>query len=201
MRTFIRITGAGRIQDPNKADEIIGRGGNYLEGTTRLLGKIEGNGLPPRIQGRKDPYLVFATAPGPASGNDRSELTHGPYLPIDRDVIISYRFRLPKRSPVVEGFTQPLQLWQCAPNGPIAGMRVRSGTSHTVDLVPHGGSRTLIPGEWQRFKLRIDPSRLNLDSCAGTPGADGYRVKFGIYRTSSSTPFEVHFDDLRIRLD
>ncbi|MCP9888514.1 heparin lyase I family protein [Cyanobium sp. ATX 6A2] len=165
-QTPIAVTGEGTIQHPERCGPQIHRGGNYQEGATRLMGKCERSVEPPRI--RTEPgnrYLEFRTNGKSAEGNDRVELAHGPYRPFARTTYIGFRLRLPARAPVTtEGF-YPLQLWQCAPLSPIAGVRVDRGSSHAINFMTRHRNRDtsvaarfrLTPGRWHRFVIAAKP--------------------------------------------
>lgn len=221
MGPYYLATGSGRIVRPELASPIIGSGGNYRQRDpiTRLLGKIQGTGEAPHINaGAGNPYLSFRASAGTGRGNDRSELTTGAYLPFDRDVLISFRLRLPERVRPQPGFAYVAQLWQQAPLSPIGGLRIKPGSSHTLQVLPGGGEMTLRPGRWHQISMRIEPngvgsparitSRLSgqLVSRTVVPfgrlphTTPGYRLKWGLYRTQGDTPLVVHFDDVSVSL-
>ena len=162
----VAVSGEGTIQHPERCGSRIHRGGNYQEGATRLMGKCERSVVPPRI--RTEPgnrFLEFRTTGKSARGNDRVELAYGPYLPFARTTYIGFRLRIPTGAPLTnEGF-YPLQLWQCAPLSPIAGVRVDRGTSHAINFMTRHQNRDtavaarfrLKPGQWHAFVIAARP--------------------------------------------
>lgn len=165
-RARIAVTGEGTIQHPERCDSRIHRGGNYQEGATRLMGKCEGSVEPPRIRAEAgNRYLEFRTGGRTARGNDRVELALGPYRPFARTTYIGFRLRLPARAPVTHQGFYPLQLWQCAPLSPIAGVRVDRGSSHAINFMTRHRNRDaavaarvrLTPGRWHAFVIAARP--------------------------------------------
>jgi hypothetical protein len=165
-RARVEMTGEGTVLKPKRCGPRIHRGGNYREGATRLMGKCERSVLPPRI--RSEPgnrFLEFRTTGTAAEGNDRVELAYGPYLPFGRTTYIGFRLRVPSGAPSTnEGF-YPLQLWQCAPLSPIAGVRVDRGSSHAINFMTRHRNRDtavaarfrLTPGQWHAFVIAARP--------------------------------------------
>lgn len=170
MQPIVDITGDGRLLNPGGCSAKIGAGANYVENGQRLAGKCERGGAPPALlTSESNRYIRFTTNGSSGGGNDRTELAYTPMLSFDHPYLISYRIRIPEGAPVhpTGQMFYPLQIWQCSPLSPIAGMRVVQGTSHTVDVMVRSENRrtwviarqTLIPGNWHRVELAMHPAR------------------------------------------
>ena len=166
----VQMSGDGRLINPEHCSPKIGAGANYVENRERLAGKCERGGAAPRIlKHNGNPYIRFTTNQSKGGGNDRTELAYTPMLRFGQSYTISYRIRIPQRAPVhAKGqMFYPLQIWQCSPLSPIAGMRVVQDTSHEVDwIVRSENSKTpviahqkLVPGRWHRVELALRPAR------------------------------------------
>jgi hypothetical protein len=188
-KELVTVTGDGSIQSPAQCSPSIGSGGNYVEGSLRLSGKCERGGTAPRIATEGgNRYLVFTTSGAKGAGNDRTELAHPPMLPFGRTYTISFRFRMPAGAPVhrTGQMFYPLQIWQCSPLSPIAGMRLMQGTSHRLDFMvrsqnssaPVIARQSLVPGQWRQIELTLRPARDSSGSLVVR--VDGKRI--GIYR-------------------
>jgi hypothetical protein len=163
------FSGDGTLEKARDCSPLIGNGGNYSEGRTRLAGKCERGGVSPKIAFDGDnPYLVFGTSGVRGTGNDRAELAYTPMIPFDRLHTLQFRFRIPQGAPVHQKgqMFYPLQFWQCSAMSPIAGMRLVQGTSHEVDFMtrsqnsssPVIGRQKLIPGQWYSMEIKLRPS-------------------------------------------
>jgi hypothetical protein len=168
-QTILDVKGDGSIQNPVKCSPTIGNGGNYEEGSLRLMGKCERGGTTPKTATESNnKYLTFNTSGIPGRGNDRGELAYTPMLAFDKTYTISYQFRIPEGTPVHPRgqMFYPLQVWQCSPLSPIAGMRLVQGTSHEVDFMvrsqnsntPVIARQKLQPGKWHQIELTMRPS-------------------------------------------
>ncbi len=166
----VTMTGDGRLINPEHCSAKIGAGANYVQNRERLAGKCEWGGAAPQILTHNgNPYIRFTTNQSKGGGNDRAELAYTPMLRFGQEYRISYRIRIPQRAPIhARGqMFYPLQIWQCSPLSPIAGMRVVQGTSHEVDwIVRSENSKTpviaqqkLTPGRWHRVELSLRPAR------------------------------------------
>jgi hypothetical protein len=167
---LINVTGDGAIQDAKRCSPTIGAGANYVEKRQRLIGKCERGGAPPAILTENgNRYIEFTTSGASGSGNDRAELAYGTMMRFGQAYTISYRFRIPKGAPVHRAgqMFYPVQIWQCSPLSPIAGMRLVQGTSHDVDFMvrsensstPVIARQRLTPGQWHRIELALRPAR------------------------------------------
>lgn len=154
-----------RIENPNLCSDIMGAGGNYRETQFSLQGKCEGAGLAPQIVGSKEflRHMVFRTNPSIRSAKDRTELAFANrYIPFDQTTYIGLRLMIPAGASVTNDFFYLLQLWQCSPASPIAGIRISRGSSHKLDFLMRGDSadRTAVsydlhPDVWHAFVIRI----------------------------------------------
>jgi hypothetical protein len=183
---LVEANGDGKIVAPEKCSPKIGAGGNYQQGRTNLAGKCENGGQSPRIaQEGSNRYLLFATSKAAAKNNTRTELAYTPMFPFDKEATIRFRFRIPAgaaKHPVGQMF-YPLQIWQCSPLSPIAGMRLVQGTSHNVDFItrlqngatPVVGQYSLKPGQWHAIEMRVKPS-LNPQQGTMVVSIDGKNV-------------------------
>lgn len=165
----VQMSGTGRLVSPEKCSPTIGAGANYVENRERLAGKCEHGGEAPQIlKHKRNPYIRFTTNQRSGRGNDRAELAYTPMLRFGQEYLISYRIRIPRWAPTHKRgqMFYPLQIWQCSPLSPIAGMRVVQGTSHEVDwIVRSQNSKTpviaqqkLTPGRWHRVDLTLRPA-------------------------------------------
>lgn len=164
----MKANGNGSVESPKDCSPRIGSGGNYVQGKRKLSGKCENGGIPPALSGTGgDKFLVFKTLPSGSVGNSRSELA-GPMLPFEHTARVSFLFRIPEGAPENPSgqMFYPLQIWQCSPLSPIAGMRVTSTTSHNVNFItrfnnsstPTVGSYQLTPGKWHKVWMQVTPS-------------------------------------------
>ena len=164
----MKANGNGSVESPKDCSPRIGSGGNYVQGKRKLSGKCENGGIPPALSGTEgDKFLVFKTLPSGSVGNSRSELA-GPMLPFEHTARVSFLFRIPVGAPENPSgqMFYPLQIWQCAPLAPIAGIRVSHGKSHEINfLVRHQNKSSptiatlkLKPGHWTRIELDVTPS-------------------------------------------
>jgi hypothetical protein len=179
------VTGEGVITDARDAG-AIGSGGNYLEhgaGAALFLLKEGGTNVPKTAGPRGARYLAFSTNLS-GSGIDRSEYapTHYGYASsghhaFNRGYRLSFDLRIPARSAVTNGFFYAMQWWQTSPLPPVAGLRMKRGTSHTLELIARTPSRstptglkeavdvitqyTLKPGRWHQFDVafKISPKK------------------------------------------
>ena len=165
----VNVTGNGKILLPEKCSPAIGSGGNYVENTTSLSGKCERGGVSPKIVSKEgSSYLEFNTNGNAISGNDRTELARSSYFNFNRINYISYKVKIPSTVPVHSkgNMYYALQLWQCAPLSPIAGMRISEGTTHEVNFITrHNNSTTpvthrysLNPDTWHKFVIAAIPN-------------------------------------------
>lgn len=172
----IDITGerGGRVINPQACGEKIGAGGNYIEGSSVLKGKCNGNVKPPAlraIDGRK--ALEFRTKKSrSSSAKDRVELAWTGVYKFGERIKISARIKIPEGSDVTNQFFYLMQLWQCPGRPPIAGIRLKRGTSHTLQFITRGtvleeekrpSTRfkfDLTPGKWHKIDmtLRVNPN-------------------------------------------
>jgi hypothetical protein len=166
---IVNVTGRGDVLSPDQCSPTIGAGGNYVEDSTSLSGKCERGGISPVIAKEgKNKYLEFKTNGVAIPGNDRTELARTSYFNFGRTTYISYKVRIPSTSPVHPRgkMYYALQLWQCSPLSPIAGMRISEGTSHDVNfVVRHNNSVTpvthrysLKPDTWHQFLIVTNPN-------------------------------------------
>ncbi|MFQ6539595.1 MULTISPECIES: heparin lyase I family protein [Aphanothece] len=178
------ITGEGFISKPSKAGPI-GRGGNYIErgsGAALFLLKQGGANVPVVNGAPGSRYLSFSTN-GRGSDRDRSEYspTHygfksSGYYKFGKSYNLSFDLRIPNSSSATKGFYYLAQWWQGNGVGPVAGIRLKRGTSHTLQFVkkgtapgaPRGVSITdvitnysLKPGAWQRVSINYNIDPLN----------------------------------------
>ena len=123
------------ILSPDSCGAVMGSGGNLKESPYILKGKCNGGGLSPTIM--YDPgeshFLSFTISPeqSVAGKRDRAELAFVQrYFPFYEQLFIGFRLMIPDGTDATEEFFYALQLWQCAGLPPIAGVRVRRGTSH-----------------------------------------------------------------------
>jgi hypothetical protein len=206
-RRIFSMNGRGRIVGRRLASGLIGAGGNYRQGRTRLAGKIEGSGRPAKLR-KRGQYLQFTAGPSTGPQNDRTELAWLPYLPLSRDVLIEWDMRVPSGTPPVRAFQTPLQLWQTEP-GRIYAPRFRPGTSTTLDF-PGAGTAQLRPDRWHSLSMRVSASSLTATIDGRTIGTtpqplpprapypDDYRIKFGIYRNFAPVEAETHFGNMQV---
>ena len=159
------------IEKPLKCSPKIGRGGNLREKGKHYKGKCEGSGLSPEIGGthKKQRYLLFKTLAGDMNlkGITRSELAiTSKYFPFDEKIYVGFRIMIPEGVAVTNQFFYVMQMWQCAGLSPIAGVRLDRGSSHTIEFMTRGDSRSssmmrikMEPSVWYSFiiKLRVDP--------------------------------------------
>ena len=183
---LVEANGDGRIVAPEKCSPKIGAGGNYQQGRTNLVGKCENGGQPPRIaQEGSNRYLAFATNRTTARNNRRTELAYSPMFPFDKEATVRFRFRIPSGAPKhpIGQMFYPLQVWQCSPLSPIAGMRLVQGASHNIDFItrlqnsatPVVGRYSLKPGQWHSIEMKIKPS-LNPQQGTMVVNIDGKNV-------------------------
>jgi len=227
--TLINASGHGQIVSPAACGDLIGAGGNYVEGSTRLSGKCSNAGISPRIVNENgDSHIQFGTNGATGNGaNDRSELAHTTMYPFGTKLFIGYEFRLPANYPARGGTFYGLQLWQCSPASPIAGMRLSATSGATpVDFMTRynnvGDVKThnyvLQPNRWHRFVIAAKPAvngtgtfqvwadGQDLGTWQGNFGIPNnpacppeYRIKWGIYKTSQpGAQFRVDYKNFRI---
>lgn len=228
----IRATGNGSIVFPERCSSNLGEGGNYREDSLTLAGKKEGAGKVPAVRAAQNlKHICFTTDPEVKySGNDRSELAYMPMIKLNSTINLDFEIRIPKKSPIhkIGNMCYLMQLWQCSPFPPIAGIRIKEGTSHGIDFAIRRnrdailveGERILTPGAWHRFKVVLRPSlnssgffNITIDdvAVASYSGPIGVasticanpscRVKFGLYKTNSpGDRFEVNYRNLVMRL-
>jgi hypothetical protein len=163
---FFRVTGEGQVESPEKCSLSIGAGGNYREGSIFLSGKCQNQVFPPVILGSAGSRYVQFSTNGSLStaGNDRVEFA-GPMIPFDKTISVSFDFKLPSSNPVHHTMFYALQVWQCSPLSPIAGMRVLPG--NVVDFMvrhqnnPSGtslGQFRMNPDVWYSFAMAVKPN-------------------------------------------
>jgi hypothetical protein len=157
------------ISSPENCGAVMGSGGNFKESSYTLKGKCNGGGLSPRIVYDPDQshFLSFTISPeqSVAGIRDRAELAFVQrYFPFYEQLFIGFRLMIPEGTDVTEESFYALQLWQCAGLPPIAGVRVRRGSSHTIDFMTRGEQRgrsrttfDLEPGKWHEFVLYMIP--------------------------------------------
>jgi hypothetical protein len=167
---IFRLTGNGSIVNPDQCSGLIGEGGNYIENSKRLSGKCTAGVKPPYIAKRSetDRYVAFETTGEVGDTSNRVELAHTPYFAFSKKVYFSFDLMIPKGSPVwTESSLFPLQFWQCAPLSPIAGIRLKPNTSHTLTFFTrHQNNSTsataaefsMKPGAWHSFLMGVQPN-------------------------------------------
>lgn len=171
----VNVTGNGKITSPEKCSPEIGSGGNYIEPFGSLSGKCERGGTSPSVIAQKNNnFIQFKTNGSEFSGNDRTELARTSYYNFGRTLYISYKVRIPSDAPIhpIGKMYYALQLWQCSPLSPIAGMRITEGTSHDVNFITrHNNSSTPIthtyklnPGIWHQFIIAANPNSTGVGS-------------------------------------
>lgn len=202
LSEVVKATGEGKIKKQNMCSPKMGEGGNYSESGKKLSGKCQNGGKSPALV--KDPqgkHFVFWSNPASGSENTRTELA-SPLIPFNQTAKISFLIRIPEgaaKNPPGQMF-YALQLWQCAPLSPIAGIRVTEGSSHSINFItrhqnsssPTIASLDLTPGEWTRIEIKVTPS---LDPDRGYMGvfANGrtianWRGAFGSNPTLCESP-------------
>ncbi len=174
---FYEMTAEGakssQIENPTACSTRIGQGGNLIEGGLRFLGKCDGQGLPPQILGREGSrFLRFATTRNATTAvKTRTELAiTQENFPFYQTVFIGFKLMIPPGTSHTDASFYLMQLWQCAPAAPIAGIRLVRGPnrSHRINFMTRGDSREgsfayadLIPGRWHSFVIayNVNPRR------------------------------------------
>ncbi len=151
--------------------DISNGGGDFVEHNFQLRGKCGGAGLAPDIIKDQlgDRFIQFSTDPtykGKTKTRTELALTRQ-WFSFHKPMFIGFKLQIPTDSDVTNEFFYLMQFWQCAPNSPIAGIRLDRGTSHTINFMTRGDSRaasmakySLKPGEWHSFILKatVDPT-------------------------------------------
>lgn len=156
------------IKAPNRCSATIGAGGNLTEPPYVLKGKCNGAGTSPTIVEdlERSNYLSFTVDPSEsvAGERDRAELAYTRNFPFYEEMHIGFRLMIPPGTDISDEFFYALQLWQCAGQAPIAGVRMARGQSHTINFMTRneidGKSRAhfeLVPGQWHAFALTVSP--------------------------------------------
>jgi len=158
------------ITSSQACSDKIGRGGNLVEGSDYYLGKCEGSGLSPQINGKaQGRYLEFSNNHNYKGGiKTRSELAlTEEYFPFNERKYIGFKIQIPHGVSSTDDFFYLMQFWQCSPASPIAGIRVSrgDGNSHNINFMTRNDSSSktlgyysLTPGAWHSVIIMIDPS-------------------------------------------
>jgi hypothetical protein len=179
-----RITGEGSITNASNAGKI-GKGGNYLEtgaGAALFLLQRGGANIPQTAGSPGSRYLSFTTNLR-GSDVDRSEYTPTHYgfkssgfYKFGQSYNIGFDLRIPKGSEITNNFYYLMQWWQGAGLPPIAGIRMKPGTSHTLEFIERSTQKTssnglavpdiiteynLQPDQWHQINIgyNLDPSK------------------------------------------
>ncbi|NMH60196.1 heparin lyase I family protein [Alteromonas ponticola] len=150
---------------------ISNGGGDLVEGKLQLRGKCDGAGVSPdiRVDQQGEQFIYFETNPDyNKKGRTRTELAlTREWFEFKKPVYMGFKIKVPEDSDVTNEFYYLMQWWQCAPNSPIAGIRMDRGTSHNINFMTRGDTRSastakfeLKPGEWHSFVVKgiVDPS-------------------------------------------
>ncbi|MCC6137240.1 MAG: heparin lyase I family protein [Bdellovibrionaceae bacterium] len=180
--------------------------------------------LPPEIVQSTSKYVSFKLDPSIVhTEKDRTELAYTKeYFPFGKTIHIGFDFMLPEDASETNDFFYVLQLWQGNGYGPIAGVRIKRGTSHYLQFITANDLERktrvgyeLTPNKWHHFviSLRADATgagsfvvRADGKEIGRYSGPIGhlaldphFRVKFGIYKGHEQDRyFEVNYDNLRI---
>lgn len=182
----ITLTQSGKLLAPAACSEKFGAGGNYSDGKNFLRGKCQGNFATPAIKGKgKKSYLEFKTKKAKkASEKDRVELAWSAPDSFKKTTTIKMKVRIPSSSDVTNEHFSLMQMWQCPGEPPIAGVRVKRGTSHTLQFYARGSTKSgsatkakfeMKPDKWHNFviKMKVKPKGNGLFKII----ADGKTIK------------------------
>jgi hypothetical protein len=178
-----KINGEGVITSGRRAGPI-GSGGNYIQpgaGAALFLIKEGGVNLPKRVGPKGARYLSFSTN-GKGNGSDRVEyaptyygFSSSGHYRFDTAYQVTFDLRIPAKSAITNKAYYLMQWWQTSPLPPVAGVRLKRGTSHTLEFVTRGPGQgsdlepvpdliteyALRPGSWHSFAInfRISPTQ------------------------------------------
>lgn len=164
------------ISSPEECSSSIGAGGNLIENGKTFAGKCEGAGLAPKISGPRDlaKYIQFTNDSNYSGGSTtRSELAiTSEYFPFNEVLYVGFNLMIPANVDYTDEFFYLMQLWQCSPASPIAGIRLSrgAGNSHTINFMTRGDYREgsfathhLAPGAWHSVILQYTVNPRNGD--------------------------------------
>jgi hypothetical protein len=163
------ITAQDGVRNQGTCSTSISDGsGDLLTSAGLLRGKCQGNGKASSVVkiAERDALHLQAYGVNANEKVSRSELAlTSKNFAFNEVTQIEFDIMIPESADITDSFYYLLQLWQCSPLSPLAGIRIRRGTSHEINFMTRGDERekgasfgaiNLQPGEWKSLRLEFN---------------------------------------------